>query len=58
MQIMYIQPKIAVPKRIREDENTSLAIIGSFHLSKFSGRHYYQIGKVSPIVGLFPRKRV
>jgi hypothetical protein len=59
MQTMNILPRIAAPKRIREDENTSLAIIGSFHLSKFSGRHYYQIGNVSPIVfELFTRKRV
>ncbi len=59
MQTMYIQPKIAAPKRIQEDENLSLAIIGSFYLSKFRRRHYYQLGNVSPIVfELYMRKRV
>ncbi len=59
MQTMDVQPKIAVPKRIREDENVSRAIIGSFHFSKFSRRYHYQLGNVSPIVfELFTRKRM
>lgn len=59
MQTMDIQLKIAVPKIIREDENTSLAISGLFYLSKFSWRCHYQLGNVSPIVfELYMRKRV
>lgn len=59
MQTINIQPKIAAPNRICKDANTSLAIVGSFHLIKFSRRHYYQLGKVSQrVFELFTRKRV
>lgn len=59
MQTINIQPKIAAPNRIREDANTSLAIVGSFHFSKFSRRYHYQLGNVSPIVfEIFTRKRM
>ncbi len=59
MKTTDVQQLIAVSKRIREDESVSLAIIGSFHFSKFSRRYHYQLGNVSPIVfELFTRKRM
>ena len=59
MKIMDVQPKIAVSKGIREDENTSLAVAGSFHLCRLSKSHSCQSGNMAPIVfELITRKRV